>query len=55
MTSRCLSCMSPNMSYGLPVVTEQARSIELPMTCARCRHQWLDIYTFNSSQLSNHD
>jgi hypothetical protein len=47
----CIKCFSPNMSYGEPLVKEQALSIELPMTCNKCSYKWIDIYTFNSQQL----
>ncbi len=39
------------MSYGEPLVKEQALSIELPMTCNKCGYKWIDIYTFNKIQL----
>lgn len=55
MTSYCLKCQSPNMTYGEPMVKEQALSIELPMTCNKCRHKWIDIYTYNSSQLFDYE
>ena len=53
--SYCLQCSSFNMSYGLPTVTEQALSIELPMTCNKCKYKWVDIYTYNSSQLKDNE
>jgi len=55
MNSYCLKCQSPNMTYGEPMVKEQALSIELPMTCNKCRHKWIDIYTYNSSQLFDYE
>ena len=53
--SYCLQCSAFNMSYRLPTVTEQALSIELPMTCNKCKYKWVDIYTYNSSQLKDNE
>ncbi len=47
MTAYCPKCSSKNMSYGEPEVTFQAATIELPLTCAKCKYKWIDVYTFS--------
>tara|TARA_B100001113_G_scaffold278349_1_gene233044 strand:- start:28 stop:201 length:174 start_codon:yes stop_codon:yes gene_type:complete len=47
MTTYCPKCSSTNMSYGEPEVTYQAYTIELPLTCAKCKHKWIDVFTFD--------
>ncbi len=47
MTAYCPKCSSKNMSYGEPEVTYQAATIELPLTCAKCKYKWIDVFTFS--------
>ena len=51
MTDYSPKCSSRNMSYGEPKVTEQAGTIELPLTCAKCKEEWIDVYTFDHSEI----
>ena len=48
----CPACGSTHMSYGPPRVTYQAQSIELDLTCNKCRVQWIEIFTFSHADLA---
>lgn len=52
--SHCPKCNCQHMSYGSPVVTEQALSIHLPMTCNKCREEWIDVFTYKQSHSYDH-
>ena len=47
----CPFCASRNMTYGEPQVQEQAQSIDLPITCSKCKSQWVEIFTFSNAQI----
>jgi len=49
MSSYCPKCNATNMTYGEPSVSYQAYTIELPLTCIKCKHQWIDVYIYNST------
>ena len=49
MSSYCPKCNSTNMTYGEPSVSYQAYTIELPLTCIKCKHKWIDVYIYNST------
>ena len=50
----CPFCACQHMSYGDPKVTEQAVTIELPITCNKCHSKWTEVFTFSNAKL-NHE
>jgi len=49
----CPFCGSANMSYSDPTVTEQAKTIELPITCSKCHSKWTEVFTFSNAKLDS--
>ncbi len=52
-SKHCPLCSSPNMSYGDPQVQDQAESIELPITCNKCKSQWIEVFTCSTAKLAS--